>query len=85
MHSGEDCQRILDNFVHYERTINNISGRVKGFIEDAQCSEGRKDLVHMWRSRTRQCKTVSLDAILKQGMILVCNLTLSRRDAMLKE
>ena len=82
---------ILERLVFYKKAISELNVRIQRFAEDAQLSTSNtKELLDMvltsnsMQSRIFDTIEFSLETVLNQLMTLTCNMTLAKRDTLLK-
>ena len=83
--------QILERLVFYKKAISELNARIQGFAEDAQLSSSNtRELLDMvltsnsMQSRIFDTMEFSLETVLNQLMTLICNMTLAKRDTLLK-
>ena len=86
----ETCQ-ILERLVFYKKAVSELNGRIQNMAEDALLPDNNaKELLELllssnsMQSRIFDTIEYSLETVLNQVMTMVCNLSLSKRDALLK-
>ena len=84
--------QVLERVVHFSRAVAELNTRVKGFCEDAKDPKtGSKEMIDMaLTSNTMQARIIesidsALESVLNNTMTAVCNLSLARRDTLLKQ
>ena len=88
--SRETCQ-ILERLVFYKKAVSELNGRIQGLAEDAQnptanVKEILETLITSNNMQSQIFDTIeyALETVLNQNMTMACNLSLAKRDALLK-
>ena len=83
--------QILERLVYYKKAISELNARIQGLAEDAlETPEKYKEFIEMivssnsMQSKIFDTVEFALETVLNQVMTLTCNLTLAKRDALLK-
>ena len=86
-----ECVQVLERVVHFKRAMAEISGRIARFAQELT-DEGKQSesLDHIMSSSSMQNRIIesvemAMETVLNQVMTLTCNLSLVRRDALLRD